>query len=91
MPKLSQPDLTRSIQIQKLFTTEAQRHRGHREKNCFVNHATGVVNKVKLRVLCASVVKYLYVFDCQTIKINIYNRQIVFNLLQNKCISLGDE
>ena len=33
-----------------------QSHRGHREMHCIVNDATGAVNKVKLSVLCDSVV-----------------------------------
>ena len=37
-----------------------QRHGGHREKHCIINCATGAVNKVKLRVLCASVVKIMF-------------------------------
>ena len=45
-----------------------QRHREHREKLCIVNNAVGVVNKVKLCALCASVVKkWFLVFDCQAI------------------------
>jgi hypothetical protein len=32
-----------------------------------VNSATGAVNKLKLCVLCASVVKYFLVFDCQSV------------------------
>jgi hypothetical protein len=51
-------------QIQKLFTTEAQRAQ---RKSFFVNYATGAVNKVRLCILCASVVKYFLVSDCQVI------------------------
>jgi hypothetical protein len=46
-------------QIQKLFTTEAQRAQ---RKSFFVNYATGAVNKVKLCALCASVVKIYFSF-----------------------------
>jgi hypothetical protein len=35
--------------------------------HCIVNYATGAVNKVKLYVLCDSVVKYFLVYDCQVI------------------------
>jgi len=54
--------LTQLKQIHKLFTTEAQR-KAFRIVNC----ACGAVNKVKLCALCASVVKYFLVFDCQAI------------------------
>jgi len=37
------------------------------EKSFVLLHATGAVNKVKLCVLCDSVVKYFLVFDCQAV------------------------
>jgi hypothetical protein len=42
-----------------------QRHRGHKENLFIVNSTDGAVNKLKLRALCASVVKSLLVTGFQ--------------------------
>jgi hypothetical protein len=58
-------NLTHPKQIQKQFTTEAQRHR---EKH-FVLLTAPVAQLTKYKTLClrASVVKYFLAFDCQAI------------------------
>ncbi len=43
--------------VKNFISDSLQRHRGRREMLFIVNCAIGAVNKIKLRALCASVVK----------------------------------